>query len=183
MLRPRHIVTIVDKFSVPTYISHTEFSLRRIGVDAPHYVLNYVADGDVIMLGDSKISVHETPGHTLGSVCYQTDKALITGDTLFINGCGRCDFRDSDIDAMWDSLQRLKSLPDDLIVYCGHDYGIQQKDSLGNQKRTNPYLLIDDKAFFINFRLNLQSQYRQMPFAPSSYEEIQTIRSKHESIE
>lgn len=86
-----------------------------------------VNDKDVFEVGAAKIQVIATPGHTRDSVCYylQPSKGneggiLFTGDTLFIGGCGRpieCDAR-----AMWDSLRKIAALPDDTLVYPGHDY-------------------------------------------------------------
>lgn len=89
-----------------------------------------VEDGQVLTLGDAEIQVLATPGHTRTSVCYYVQPAgnneggiLFTGDTLFVGGCGRlleCDAR-----SMWESLQRLARLPDDTLVYCGHDYTLE----------------------------------------------------------
>jgi len=89
-----------------------------------------VGDGQILEAGDVRIQVIATPGHTQAAVCYhlQPSKAgkngiLWTGDTLFIGGCGRlfeCDAR-----TMWDSLVKLTSLPDETVVYCGHDYTVE----------------------------------------------------------
>jgi len=86
-----------------------------------------VDDKRILTVGNYELHVIATPGHTKTSVCYYipaTDenehKVLWTGDTLFIGGCGRileCNAR-----TMWDSLIKLASLPDDTLVYCGHDY-------------------------------------------------------------
>lgn len=169
------VAGILAQRPVPVYISRKEFRLGLVRLDNP----TYIADGDTIPLGKHRIEVIETPGHTIGSVCFRIEKSLIVGDTLFIDGCGRCNFYESDVEQMWDSLQRLKQLPDDTVIYCGHDYGQQATDTLGKQKQTNPYLLIDDKAFFIQFRMDLQAQYRSIPFAPSSPEEMAAIYQQH----
>lgn len=169
------LLDMVKKYKVPTYITRLEFRLGRARVTKPHYI----EDGDTIALGNRTITVIETPGHTVGGVCYHIDNHLIAGDTLFIDGCGRCDFYESDAGAMWESLQKIKQLPDETIIHPGHDYGQKDTDTLGNQKQTNPYLLIDDKDFFVDFRLNLQSAYRSIPFAPSSKKEMQAIYQKH----
>ncbi|PID64620.1 MAG: MBL fold hydrolase [Gammaproteobacteria bacterium] len=160
---------------VPTYVTREEFRLGRVRIKQPHYI----AEGDTITLGETSIRVYETFGHTVGSICFHFDKALITGDTLFVDGCGRCNFYESNVEMMWDSLQRLKELPDQTTIYPGHDYGQRPSDTLGNQKKTNPYLLIDDKAFFMDFRMNLQAQYRSIPFSPSCAEEMQAIYRAH----
>ncbi len=151
---------VVDSYQVPTYVSENEYQLGRVKVPP-----TFVKDQDSIALGESRVSVLATPGHTSGGVCYHVDNHLITGDTLFIYGCGICIFEESDVEQLWDSIQRLKTLPDDTLIYSGHDYATIKTDTLGNQKKTNPYLLIEDKPFFIDFRMQLQSQYRSIPFS------------------
>lgn len=166
---------LLSHYNVPVYLSQKEYQLGKIALSNPHFI----QAGDKLSLGKTTISVIETPGHTIGSVCFYVGNALVVGDTLFIDGCGRCNFSESDVEKMWDSLQLIKMLPDDTLIYCGHHYGEKKVDTLGNQKQTNPYLLIDDKAFFIDFRMNLQAQYRSIPFSPSSRQEMQEIYKKH----
>ncbi len=113
-------------------------------------------EGDVIPVGILKVTVLHTPGHTPGSVCYQMDNYLFTGDTLFINGCGRCDLEGGDPQQMHASLQRLARLPPDLFVCAGHDYGPQPMTTLAEQVATNPFLKISQLNDFI--------KYRQSPF-------------------
>lgn len=98
---------------------------RRIsGID------QLVTDGQIFSVGDAEIRVIATPGHTSTSVCYyvppstdNTNGILWTGDTLFVGGCGRLFGADARV--MWESLQKLASLPDDALVYCGHDYTVE----------------------------------------------------------
>src|SRR5262249_44641812 len=97
---------------------------RLIGSDP----VDACADGDRLDIGDLRVTVLHTPGHTAGAVCYLVEQegraagALFTGDTLFIGRCGRTDFPGSDPDAMYRSLRRLASLPPETEVYPGHDY-------------------------------------------------------------
>ncbi|WP_316233130.1 hydroxyacylglutathione hydrolase [Bradyrhizobium sp. SZCCHNPS2010] len=81
-----------------------------------------VAHGDVVRVGELLARVLETPGHTLDHVAYvfDTEKALFAADTLFSIGCGRV-FEGS-YPTMWDSLLKLRALPDDFKLYCGHEY-------------------------------------------------------------
>lgn len=85
-----------------------------------------VKDGDVIKLAGVTIQVIATPGHTSTSVCYYVQPSnnregiVFTGDTLFIGGCGR--LIECDAKKMWDALQKISRLPDDTLVYPGHDY-------------------------------------------------------------
>ncbi len=96
--------------------------------------------GDVITVGHVDIKLMHTPGHTPGSCCFCIQNALVAGDTLFLNGCGRVDLPGGDPDEMYLSLtQRLGSLPDDMILYPGHAYG-GSSDQLGQVRKTNPYL-------------------------------------------
>jgi hydroxyacylglutathione hydrolase len=87
-------------------------------------------DGDVLTIGSARIQVIATPGHTRTSLCYYMHPsndskggAVWTGDTLFIGGCGR--LLECSPQSMFDSLQKLASLPDQTLVYCGHDYTLE----------------------------------------------------------
>jgi hydroxyacylglutathione hydrolase len=98
---------------------------RRIpGIDS------VVADGQILPVAKRKVRVIATPGHTSTSVCYYMEPSagsengiLWTGDTLFVGGCGR--LLECDAQTMWESLQKLASLPEDTLVYCGHDYTLE----------------------------------------------------------
>ena len=102
----------------------------------------FVSDNDRLTLGTIPLIILHTPGHTPGSICIIiNDEALITGDTLFIGDCGRTDLPDGNLTQMYHTLQnKIKNLPDHLIVYPGHDYGEKTFDTLGNQKKTNKTL-------------------------------------------
>ena len=85
-----------------------------------------------------------TPGHTPGSQCFRIKNTLVSGDTLFIDGCGRVDLPGSDPDEMYRSLQRLKSLPDDTLLLPGHNYSAVPNATMGASKQQNPYLAVKD---------------------------------------
>ena len=117
-----------------------------IGIEG---VTRTVSDGEAMMIGSVRLEFILTPGHTLGSMCMLVDgMALLTGDTLFMGDCGRTDLPDGSNTQMFASLQRLKTLPDDVIVYPGHDYGGMPSDTLGNQKRANKTLTADSPEIF-----------------------------------
>jgi glyoxylase-like metal-dependent hydrolase (beta-lactamase superfamily II) len=100
-----------------------------------------VTDGDVIKLGDQQIVVMETPGHTDTCISYRTDGIVFTGDALLIRGCGRTDFQAGDAGTLYDSIHsRLFSLPDETIVYPGHDYHGFCCSTIGEEKAHNPRL-------------------------------------------
>jgi hydroxyacylglutathione hydrolase len=109
-------------------------------------------DGDVLTIGNINIKVIHTPGHNPSCCCFLFGKKLITGDTLFVEGCGRCDLEGSDIEDQWNSLQRLKELDDDIEVYTGHDYGSKPVSTIGYEKKNNKFLTCDKKEF-INVRM------------------------------
>jgi glyoxylase-like metal-dependent hydrolase (beta-lactamase superfamily II) len=97
--------------------------------------------GDEIDVGGINIRLVHTPGHTPGSQCFLVGDRLISGDTLFIDSCGRVDLPGSDPEQMYLSLtQKLMALPDDTVLFPGHNYSPKATATLGDQKRTNPYM-------------------------------------------
>ena len=97
-----------------------------------------VVDGDVLELGDLRIRVIHTPGHTRDGISLLVDGKLLTGDTLFVGECGRTDLSDSSAEDMYDSLfNKLMRLEDDVEVYPGHDYGPRPYSTIGVERQTN----------------------------------------------
>ena len=133
---------------VPVYMSKQE--LPKLIPNQQNLI--FTNDNDVIPFGSNRIKIMHTPGHSPGGQCFYIDDHLITGDTLFINGCGRCDLGGSSIDDMYESLERIKSLPDDTLIYPGHHYDDKPIDTLINQKKTNRFLLCQNKGEFIRKR-------------------------------
>lgn len=95
-----------------------------------------VDDGDEFLLGESKIRVMKTQGHTDGGVCYICDDKIFSGDTLFFCSCGRTDFPTGSSEKMLKSLKRLAALEGDYIVYPGHD----RQSTLEFERTNNPYM-------------------------------------------
>ena len=96
------------------------------------------AGGDRLRVGDVEIQFIHTPGHTPGSQCFLVDGHLVSGDTLFVQGCGRVDLPGGNAEQLYESLtQRLAKLPDDTVLYPGHDYGQTRTSTIGAQKREN----------------------------------------------
>ncbi len=83
-------------------------------------------DGDVLPLGPAQCRVMATPGHTRADHSLLFEGAVFTGDTLFVSGCGR--LFECDAPTMWKSLMRLRELPDDTLVFCGHEYAEENLD-------------------------------------------------------
>lgn len=95
-----------------------------------------VSEGSEIMLGETKIKVLATPGHTKGGVCYLLDDCIFTGDTLFFCSCGRTDFPGGSDKEILQSLKRLSELDDSLKVYPGHE----RFSTMAFEKANNPYM-------------------------------------------
>jgi sulfur dioxygenase len=117
-------------------------------------------NGKVIQLGDIDINVLFTPGHTNDSFSFIVRDAgktyLFSGDTLFIRGTGRTDFQNGDPAMLYDSLhEKLLTLPDDTLVYPGHDYKGWTVSTIGEEKLTNPRLEPTTKEAFIELINNL----------------------------
>jgi glyoxylase-like metal-dependent hydrolase (beta-lactamase superfamily II) len=102
------------------------------------------SSGDKVQIGKIELEILHTPGHTPGSICFRLRDALVAGDTLFLQGCGRVDLPGGDSEQMYTTLtQRLGSLPPELMLYPGHAYG-GMSAPLGEVRRTNPYLRVKD---------------------------------------
>jgi glyoxylase-like metal-dependent hydrolase (beta-lactamase superfamily II) len=100
-----------------------------------------ISDGEEIRVGNLPVQFLHTPGHTPGSQCFLVQGNLVSGDTLFINACGRVDLPGGDPEKMWWSLNhRLRALDDNTILYPGHNYADRPTATMGEQKRNNPYL-------------------------------------------
>lgn len=110
-------------------------------------------DNDVIKLGNTEIKMLLTPGHTPGSTCFHLGDSLITGDTLFVNGCGRCDLAGGNAEEMFYSLSRLqKDCPPEAIIYPGHNYGVTPFSTMAEQIAHNPFMQFDELSDFIRYR-------------------------------
>lgn len=107
-------------------------------------------NGDKVDVGGLEITLMHTPGHTPGSQCFLVDDRVVSGDTLFIDACGRVDFPGGNPEKMYYSLtQKLMTLPDNMILFPGHNYAPLKHATLGEQKRTNPYLKFSSLKQFL----------------------------------
>lgn len=122
-------------FGKPEIISY--FSM--LGLEPSPPADRMVEEGDIIEIGEEKLKVLHTPGHTPGGICLLCGNDLITGDTLFVGGVGRTDFPGGSHQDLMDSIKtRLLVLPDDTVVWPGHGYGGKQS-TIGEERQTNPY--------------------------------------------
>ena len=119
-------------------------------VDRRPEKIRAIADNEVFFIGKMAVRALHTPGHTPGSLCFLVGNKLLSGDTLFVGACGRVDTPGGDPEKMWFSLNRkLRSLEDDIVVYPGHSYGDRSRSTIGEEKRTNPYMQFDSKDQFL----------------------------------
>jgi hydroxyacylglutathione hydrolase len=115
----------------------------------PHDVS--VKDGDVLNLGTEKVRVVYTPGHTEDSICLYDGAHVFTGDTLFIGNCGRVDLEGGSPEKMFRSLHDvLLRLPEETVIYPGHDYGEVPYRTLREEKAANPFLAAEDLNAFLS---------------------------------
>jgi glyoxylase-like metal-dependent hydrolase (beta-lactamase superfamily II) len=123
--------------SAPVHVNDAEAHgvMRITGASESDLVRHQ--SGDVVQVGDIAITLLHTPGHTPGSQCFLVDGRLVSGDTLFLDGCGRTDLPGGDPGALYDSLERLASLPDDTVLFPGHRYSEEPSLRLDETRRRN----------------------------------------------
>ncbi|MCK4486953.1 MAG: MBL fold metallo-hydrolase [Desulfobacterales bacterium] len=98
-------------------------------------------DGDIISFGDKGLTVLHTPGHSPGGICLYVEDNLFTGDTLFVGAVGRTDLPGGSMETLLRSIKdRILSLPDETIIWPGHDYGGSPTSTIALEKRDNPYI-------------------------------------------
>lgn len=98
-------------------------------------------DGDIIPFGDKGLAVLHTPGHSPGGICLYVENNLFTGDTLFVGAVGRTDLPGGSMETLLRSIKdRILPLPDETIVWPGHDYGGSPTSTIALEKKHNPYI-------------------------------------------
>ena len=103
--------------------------------------MRHLRDGELIWIGDIAVRVLATPGHTRDSLSFYTAGHVFTGDALFVRGTGRTDFQNGDAGELYDSItQKLFKLPDETLVWPGHDYRGHGVSTIGEERRLNPRL-------------------------------------------
>jgi len=121
---------------------------------------SFLSEGEELRFGPTAMQALATPGHTDGCTSYVLPGAVFTGDALFIRGNGRTDFQGGSAEKLFDSVRhKLFALPDDTIVYPGHDYDGRVSSTIGEEKRFNQRLNVSiDKHTFVDMM-----RHRVMP--------------------
>ena len=126
-----------DDVSAPIHVQNDEALgvMRVTGASESDLVRH--RGGDVVKVGDIDITLVHTPGHTPGSQCFLVDGRLVSGDTLFLDGCGRTDLPGGDPEALYDSLNLLAAMPDDTVLYPGHHYSPENSATMAETRTRN----------------------------------------------
>jgi glyoxylase-like metal-dependent hydrolase (beta-lactamase superfamily II) len=128
----------MEQFGAPIHVQQEEAAgvMRVTGASESDLVRH--RSGDVVTVGDIEITLLHTPGHTPGSQCFLVDGRLVSGDTLFLDGCGRTDLPGGDPEALYESLtQKLAALPDETVLYPGHHYSPEPSATMAETRRRN----------------------------------------------
>jgi len=134
------LTDLLELCDVPVHVQKEEVPWVSEMTGTPVSCLVPHTDGGTVRVGSVSVNLVHTPGHTPGSQCFVVGDNLVSGDTLFLEGCGRVDLPGADPDAMYTSMQRLASLPGRLMVWPGHFYSAEPSAVLEDVKGTNPVL-------------------------------------------
>jgi glyoxylase-like metal-dependent hydrolase (beta-lactamase superfamily II) len=132
------ISDLLEQGSVPIHVQRDEARsvIRQSGVTDSDLVEH--SSGDVVQVGALPIELVHTPGHTPGSQCFSVAGRLVSGDTLFLEGCGRTDLPGGDPEQMYESLtKRLARFGDETILYPGHFYAADPFATMGETRQYN----------------------------------------------
>jgi glyoxylase-like metal-dependent hydrolase (beta-lactamase superfamily II) len=129
---------LLERVDVPVHVQRAEvpWVQRSTGLEEADLVAH--DSGDVVAVGDLEVRLLHTPGHTPGSQCFLVEGRLVSGDTLFLEGCGRTDLPGSDPLAMYESLTtKLAAIPDETVLYPGHRYSAAPSAPMAEVRREN----------------------------------------------
>jgi glyoxylase-like metal-dependent hydrolase (beta-lactamase superfamily II) len=138
------IAELLEKDPVKIFVHKLEAEGVKKVTGVSDIDLNIVESGDHLTIGENDIEFLHTPGHTPGSQCFKVNNNLVSGDTLFVQGCGRVDLPGSNSEDMFHSLKKLSALPNETILYPGHNYSAEPYESMERVKEINTYLRIED---------------------------------------
>ena len=132
------VAELMERVEVPIHVQADEAQFVQKVTGLSDAALVQHRSGDTVSVGAVEIELIHTPGHTPGSQCFFVDGRLVAGDTLFLDGCGRTDFPGSSPEEMYESLtQRLARVPDDAVLYPGHQYSMASSATMGITREQN----------------------------------------------
>ena len=130
------VESLVKKTGAKIYVNEHEAKYLK---DLKGHLVE-TKEGSNLQIGDVSMTFLHTPGHTEGAQCLLVEDRLVTGDTLFVGACGRCDLPGGDEKKMKQSLKRLAGLDGSLLVFPGHAYGDADSSTIGSERRMNPFM-------------------------------------------
>ncbi|MBQ3379362.1 MAG: MBL fold metallo-hydrolase [Clostridia bacterium] len=122
---------IQDSLNIPIYVNQNETNIKKTWKD-----VHFVNDGDTLTIGKLTYEFLLTPGHSQGSMCIKAESTIFSGDTLFLENCGRCDLPGGDYKEMLRSLKRISLISGNYAVFPGHG----PKTTLNYERMNNPYM-------------------------------------------
>ena len=144
------IADLLEQQALPVYAHPLEVEGIKKVTTISDRDIKTCDSGTHITVGDLNVTTIHTPGHTPGSQCFRIEKRLLSGDTLFISGCGRVDLPGGNAEQLYDSLHnKLSKLPAETIVLPGHHYDKDKSATLGRLQASNPYLQTKSQAQFL----------------------------------
>lgn len=152
---------ILNEYDAQLHLLNAE--AKFWGESLAHPTLHY--GGDNIKIGDSEIEIMHTPGHTPGSACYHIDNNLLTGDTMFVFGCGHCRLG-GDPNVLYDTLTKMGNMPGDTLILPGHNYAEKTTTTMHEQCEGNPFLHFDNAEDFVEYREHIHDKTRDTPYHP-----------------
>jgi len=144
---------LLRRKDLPVYAHREEVAfsaeLKRLG-----NAVRALTAGDKVNVGPLVVQSLHTPGHTPGSQCLYVEGAVVSGDTVFVNACGRCDLKGGNPEDLYRTVtQILMKLPSETRLLPGHDYGDVPVSTLGREAQHNPYFQFHDLASFVAYRM------------------------------
>jgi len=143
------LAEFLELADVPVHVQKDEVPWVAEMTGAPVSSLVAHSDEDIVQVGAVIVRLLHTPGHTPGSQCLVVGENLVSGDTLFIEGCGRTDLPGADPEEMYTTLQRLATLPGRLTLWPGHHYSPEDSALMESVKHNNPVLARVERAVWL----------------------------------
>jgi len=147
---------LLEATDAKVYVHSSEAANTKI----PASQIVETSHGHELELGGVGIRFLHTPGHTCGSQCFEIKGNLVSGDTLFVNNCGRTDLPTGNREQMFQTLQFLSGLPGGTILFPGHDYGPTPTSTIEDENQNNPYLKVHDLKTFLGTGMEAGNELR-----------------------